>query len=61
MKQTLRYTSTVILECQCLMKTNVPATFLLLKMELRVNHEAYEKALTGRMEKASAWDIYCIP
>lgn len=43
------------------MKTNVSATFLLLKMELRVNHEAYEKARTGRMEKASAWDIYCIP
>lgn len=43
------------------MKTNVPVTFLLLKRELTVKHLAYEKALTGGMEKASAWGIYHIP
>lgn len=48
----------VLLECQYLMKNNVPGTFLLLKRQLTVNHVAYEKTLIGGMEKASAWDIY---
>lgn len=46
----------MLLEYWCLMKTNWTATFLFLKRELTVNYVACENALTGGMEKESAWD-----